>query len=129
MRQVKKTSVSYVCGKCGSEFPKRRQAEKCEAGSCEPRRFNVGDEVRALQPRYCSSRGNRRYKVAGKIVGIVGLSLYDSEVMLKGFGIEPTYAHCYWYEVEYVCPACRKTKRVRYPTEALRFVRPIVLSR
>ncbi len=123
MKRVKKTVVFYSCGKCRTEYASRKLALNCEKGSCEPRRFGIGDLVRAVKPRFCSARGNRRYAMRGKIVKIVGLSPYDSESMVKGFGIERTYAHCYWYEVEYRCPRCRAMKTARYPTEALRLVR------
>ena len=123
MKRIKRTEVFYSCGKCRTEYASRKLALECEKGSCEPRRFGIGDKVQAVGPRFCNRRGNRRYTMRGKIVKIVGLHPYDSESMVKGFGIERTYAHCYWYEVEFRCPVCRTVKTARYPTEALRLVR------
>jgi len=119
MKRIRKTVTSYRCGQCGTDYDKKSEAAECETGTCEPRRFRVGDEVRAIQSRFCSRR-QRSYKVTGKIVRISRPEPYDAEVLLKGFGVERVHDHFRWYEVEYVCPPCGHIERAEYPADALK---------
>lgn len=77
--------------------------------------FRLGARVRSLSERVC---GDRHYLVKdGKIIRIKGPMPYDPEWMLKGVG--PIWgdhppSRVYWYEVEYLCPWCRRKKSAMF---------------
>jgi len=122
MRQVTRKVKSYRCDKCGTEYPNKADAKSCEAGTCEKKKFGIGDAVRARHSRFCMA-AQRGYQAKGRVVAITGPEPYDPEVMIKGFGISQAHGHIYWYEIEYRCPACRRVKSALYPAEALLAIR------
>jgi hypothetical protein len=118
MRKIAKKTYFYRCGICGTDFPSKSEAESCEAGSVENRRFTEGSAVRAVDLRHCSC--GRDYVCRGTVVRVIGPIAYSAEEHGKGFGFWSAHGHVYLYEVASRCPSCKEEKLVRYPAISLR---------
>lgn len=113
-----RTVTSYRCGACNASYRSASGARRCEAGGTEPLAFRKGDLVRAIARRTTPS--GRTYVCLGRITAIGKPVRYDSEIFMKGFGIEGRYGHLRWYTVAYRLPGSDETQTANYPAAALK---------
>lgn len=122
-----RVKVSYQCGVCSGEYPRRSQAKKCEARILEIQKFAIGEVVKNLEPRVCPINDDSPYFFEGIIKKILGPRKSDYEYEVKWLGAQPERlnGHIYQYEVEYVCPKCNNLKSHLYYSPELKSLRVI----
>ncbi|HTM68311.1 MAG TPA: hypothetical protein VL426_03340 [Candidatus Binatia bacterium] len=118
MRTIKRTRTVYRCGICRTDHDRKRDAEACEAGGIEEKKFRVGDRVVARGKRTCPN--GHAYVCAGRVRRIVGPEPYEAEVHGKGYGLWRSPGHLFMYELLARCSTCGNTAPVRYPAFSLR---------
>ena len=102
------TVVSYQCEICGTKYRTHKKTEQCESRKLEKKKFRVGEPVE--KTAYQHSCHNKVYFVKGVVSAIEGpvnpiIDHWNSYLWPNG---DP---HVYQYEVEFVCPICKQTKK------------------
>lgn len=114
MKERTETVVRYECETCGTRYRNREEAELCEEEPIEEQQFEVGDEVRAIEPRQCWN--GEEYTATGHVLSVQGPKCSDVEYEIKWLGgkRERLESHVFLYEIAYDCPICGNRKTAIY---------------
>lgn len=118
-----KTVVHYQCEVCGNKYNNADKAKECEQRVAEEKKFSVGQEVRALEPRGCFRIEKPLYRVQGKVVDISDPLCPDFEYEVKWLGGRRINWHVFQYTVEYACPHCQEVRSEIYYAPELEAVK------
>lgn len=103
------TIIAYKCEVCRTKYSTQKEAEKCEARKLEENKFIIGELVE--KTAYQHSCRNRVYLAKGLVTAITGPVIPAIDHWNSYLWPEGDLPHVYQYEVEFVCPVCKQTKK------------------
>ena len=123
MKQVVQRKTFYMCSVCGTKYPNKKTAARCEKRTREKKAFVIGDKVRNIEPRICGLMGEV-YVFSGRVVKILGPkpSDYEYEVKWLGGKEKRVNGHVYLYEIEFKCPHCKEKRNEYYYAPELQLI-------
>mgnify|MGYP001604770733 CR=1 FL=1 len=115
MKQTVEKKTLYLCSKCKTRYPNKKDAARCEKRTREKKTFRVGDKIQNIEPRTCQIK-QRNYIFSGRVLRILGPkpSDYEYEVKWLGGEKERINGHVFQYEIEFNCPRCGEKRQERY---------------